>query len=484
MASPTTEVGYVAKSDIAGWALYGDDLTENPALVFPESIAVYGRMRREETQVQSVLKAVKLPIQRTSWQLDPNGADPEVVAFVAENLGLPIAGQAPTERVHRRRRRFSWGEHLRLALTSLDYGFAFFEQVYEYSEGDGRLWLRKLGWRPQATIQSIDVDDDGGLTAISQSSATSTDTKMTIDRLVAYVPEREGANWTGVSILRPSYKYWMLKDRALRVQATTVERNGMGVPVYTAPDLTPLGLDEAEQKAREEAEIKRGLNIARAFRSGDTAGAALPFGATLQLLGVSGELPDADKPIRYYDEQMARSALAHFLNLGTQTGSWALGTTFADFFTLSLQTVAEQIADTATQHIVEDLVDLNFGEHVLAPRITFEEIGAQTPATAEALQSLVQTKIIRPDDDLETFMRSRYGLPAAQVGGAREDRATTRKLDAAEVAQKVYLAVTAGVLSPEEARALIAAAGADIDPDEVPEAPDTTTEGGDGDGTA
>jgi hypothetical protein len=60
------------------------------------------------------------------------------------------------------------------------------------------------------------------------------------------------------------------------------------------------------------------------------------------LVGVDGDLPDADTPIRYHDEQIARAVLAHFLNLGTQTGSWALGTTFADFFTLSLQSVASR----------------------------------------------------------------------------------------------------------------------------------------------
>lgn len=418
MAASTREVGYVKNSAVATWQQFSLEDDDNPALQFPQSVPIYARMRREETQLQSVLKAVKLPIQRTAWQLDPNGADGEVVDFIAANLDLPVAGQpAP---IARRRKRFSWAEHLRLALTSLDYGFAFFEQVYEFNEGDGRLWLRKLGWRPQGTIQAINVDRDGGLASIAQLGVDTKTSTMPVDRLVAYVPEREGANWTGVSLLRPSYKYWLLKDRLLRVQSTTVERNGMGVPVYTAPDLSALGLDVGEHEKREKAEIERGLTIASSFRSGEASGVSIPFGGKLELLGVTGTLPDADKPIRYYDEQMARSALAHFLNLGTQTGSWALGTTFADFFTLSLQTVAEQIAEVATQHIVEDLVDLNFGDTVQAPRIVFEEIGSQTPPTAEALQSLVQTKVIRPDEKLETFMRHRHGLPEADPATARD----------------------------------------------------------------
>ncbi|WP_343091546.1 phage portal protein family protein, partial [Clostridioides difficile] len=63
--------------------------------------------------------------------------------------------------------------------------------------------------------------------------------------------------------------------------------------------------------------------------------------------------------------------------LGTQTGSWALGTTFADFFVGSLQAVAMHIADVTQQHVIDDLVDLNWGEDEPAPQLVFDEIGAK-----------------------------------------------------------------------------------------------------------
>jgi hypothetical protein len=62
------------------------------------------------------------------------------------------------------------------------------------------------------------------------------------------------------------YKNWLLKDRLLRVQVQTVERNGMGVPLYTG--------------AEREGSLAAGLKMARAWRGGDDAGAAVPFGAT------------------------------------------------------------------------------------------------------------------------------------------------------------------------------------------------------------
>ncbi len=406
-AAPLTEKGVAVAGVGSWWSQLGED-EETPELRWPLSVAVYDRMRRQDPQVMSVLRAVKLPIRRTTWRIDGTGCDPAVTRHVADDLGLPILGDASPVRPARTRDRFSWGEHLRLALTALDYGHSIFEQVYRIV--DGRVHLGKLGWRPPRTITGWDVARDGGLRAVRQGVATG-EVSIPVSRLVAYVQDREGGNWAGSSLLRPAYKPWLLKDRALRVQAQTLERNGLGVPVYTAgpePDSTD------PQSARDEvqAELDGGRDLAAAWRSGDESGAAIRHGASIELMGVKGTLPNADIPIRYHDEQIARAVLAHFLNLGTETGSWALGSTFADFFTLSLQTVALEVADTATMHIVEDLVDFAFSPSEPAPRIVFDEIGSRHPATAEAIKSLVDAGVVEADDDLEGYLRTIYGLPA------------------------------------------------------------------------
>lgn len=414
MAIPQTESGYASGS--AFWA-GPEEIEETPELRWPLNIEVYDRMRRQDAQVISVLRAVTLPIRRTGWRIDPNGARDEVVELVADDLGLQIAGR-PERTVTRTRDRFSWPDHLRLALLMLPFGHSPFEQVYRIDER-GRARLRKLGWRPPRTISKVEVAADGGLVSLEQAGALGgKPSKMGVERLVVYVNDREGGNWLGQSLLRPAYKFWLLKDRLLRVQAQTVDRNGMGVPVYTAAPVPEVGSLE-DQVAAAKAEVEAGLKIARSTRSGDSSGASLPNGASLTFAGVQGDLPDADAPIRYYDEQIARAVLAHFLNLGTETGSWALGSTFADFFTLSLQTVAQDIATTATQHVVEDLVDLNWGPNEPAPRIVFDEIGSRHPATAEALQTLVAAGIITPDDALEQHVRTTYSLPAADPDTAR-----------------------------------------------------------------
>jgi hypothetical protein len=398
VTAPVNEIGY-ANAASANWWVY--DVSETtPELQWPRSVYVYDQMRRQDAQVASVLRAVSLPVRRTPWRIDPAGAKARVTQFIADELGLPVVGKDPKP-APRSRDKFSWSEHLAQALLMLPFGHMYFEQVYRIDPGGGRAHLRKLGPRMPRTIDRIDVAPDGGLVSITQCAPVGgrAPRPIPVSRLVAYVLDKEGGNWLGMSLLRPAYKHWLIKDRLLRVQAQTVERNGMGVPLYEAAEL------ETGPVLRSDHERRRG-------GPGESAGSAIPFGAKMRLLGVEGTLPDADTPIRYHDEQIARAVLAHFLNLGTQTGSWALGTTFADFFTLSLQTLAQQIADVATQHIVEDLVDINFGPSEPAPRVVFDEIGSRQAATAAALKSLSDAGLIEPDDVLKQSIRQQYGMPA------------------------------------------------------------------------
>lgn len=399
--TPTAEIGYATEGYDGTGAGFWQAAEETPELIWPQCTRVYRRMARQDAQVTSVMRAVTLPVRRTNWRIDPNGARPEVVAHIANDLGLPIVGQKPVN--GRRRGRFSWGEHLAAALLCLRYGHSYFEQVYNVGD-DGLFHLRKLGQRLAETISDIEVAPDGGLVSIEQYGwGAGGSVRIPVERLVAYVVDREGGDWTGQSLLRPAYKHWLIRDRLLRVQAQTIERNGMGVPVYEAGP------------ADDQAQLDAGKKIAQSYKAGSASGAATPYQARLRLAGVEGNLPDAQPAIDYHDAQIGRSVLAHFLNLGNSTGSWALGTTFADFFVMSLQTVAEMIRDTAQAHIVEDLVDANWGPDEPTPRIVFDEIGSRKDATAAALEILVRAGIITPDEALESAARQDYGLPIREA---------------------------------------------------------------------
>lgn len=470
------EIGYQTDAGhLQGWVQLAVQAHEtNPDLRWPRSIDVFDRMRSEDAQVSSVMRAVQLPIISAKWEIDPNGADPEIVAHVADDLGLPIKGEAPVAAL-RSGDRFSWSDHIRLALLELDFGHSYFEQVFRIDER-GLAHIRKLAWRPPRSISDIDVARDGGLVAIEQHGAFgSKPVRIPVDRLVAYINQREGGNWLGRSLLRAAYKHWIIKDRLMRIQVLTAERNGLGIPVHTSGE-TPDSVEDP--KTFQQEQVDRGLDIATQARAGETAGVSLPHGAKLEFLGVTGKLPDTDKPIRYHDEQMTSVVLAHFLNLGGEnsTGSYALGATFANFFTDSLNAVAQHIADVTQQHVIEDLVDKNWGPTARAPRIVPAKIGAEHPATADAIKALIEVGALTRDPALEAHLRALYGLPAlaaelaakgVPVGAAQSaaDDIDARREAAkfiSEVAQKIYLATDKPPLRQDEARAIIAEAGGEL----------------------
>lgn len=420
----TSETGY--QSESSAW--WSDVLNpgEIPDLQWPKNIEVYDKMRRTDDQVLSVLRAVTLPIRSTEWSIDGTGCRPEVTKLVADDLGLSIVGE-PQRNPMRTKDRFDWDEHLRLVLLKLVFGHSFFEQVYTYNRAERRYHLRKLAWRPPRTIEKITVARDGGLESITQQPTASTTTReeppIPVSALVAHVNDREGGNWFGQSLLRSAYPYWLLKAKLLRVQAQTVERNGMGINVYTGSDYKDDDREGDELRAAQKEEREAGLKAARALRSGTTAGAAVPFSAKLESMGVTGELPDAEKPLNRYDAGIARSVLAHFLTLGgdDSTGSYALGSTFAQFFVQSLQAVTKEIAGVINQHVIEDLVDANWGTEEPAPRLVFQEIGTRQALTPEGVRALMQSGAVEADDATEEYLRKLFTMPA-------KDKSTTRKL--------------------------------------------------------
>lgn len=401
---PVREIGFAADQSAGEW--WGSLSEEKaPELRWPQAYDVYDDMMRN-SQISSVIRAVMMPILGTTWRIDGKGCLPEITRHVAADLGLPIVGEGDDVDDRDVEDRFSWGEHLELHLEEkFTYGHSVGEQK-AYFGPDGRWHLAKIGYRPPRSITKWNVAADGGLISIEQTgapagmlTANSKPRRLSIDRLVIHVRGRRGGNWRGRSLLRTAYQPWLLNQRAARVEMITAERQGSPLVVYVG--------------APGETDLEPGKLIATRVRAGQEAGAAIPHGAELLQKGVEGALPDINQIKRYNDDQIARSVLAHFLNLGSQgnqSSSYALGATFSDFFTLSLRAEANDVARTGSRYIARDIVAWNWpGER--APRVIYDEIGGGQAALVQAIATLVGAGVLKPDEDLERFTRTALGLP-------------------------------------------------------------------------
>jgi len=391
---PTKEIGAQTSLGVLPWSQMwvGDPLEVVPQLMWPQSVWTYAAMMND-SQLDGLHIGSTIPIRRYNWFIDPNGCDPKAVKKLAADFNLPLEGEEDQPR-GRLRKRFSHDKHMFHAFKALAFGFYYMETCGEIQD-DGLWHMTKLSPRPPLTIMDFDIDGTGELVAIRQNITQPGVPVQPIpaSRLVKYIWEQEGANWTGHSMMRSLYRNWLIKDRLLRVDALKHERNGMGIPKTKAAP----GASKVEMEALSRA--------AQQAKAGDVSGVTLPDGSDMELMGVKGTLPDTIASINYHDEAMARKYLMMFMQLGsTLHGSRALGSEFIDYFQLAQETLANWYRDTTNEDVIEENWLWNYGETDTVPRLEYHR--EDDPLLAiEPLVKCVENGIIRVDDELEETVR-------------------------------------------------------------------------------
>jgi hypothetical protein len=411
--APTQERGVVSNqpppvgpNNLLGfaWGTIADEQERAPKLKWPQSIPIFEAMLND-AQIRALQQAITLPIMRRKFTLAPNGADDRIVQHVASDLGLAVQGEDDKPTVVSPN-RFSFKRHLRHVLLAPFYGHYYFSQWAPIGD-DGLAHLRKLLPLPPRTISEIRVNPDGGLDWVRQWVGRNVrdlgrPDPLPVSILTCYVWEQEAGNWHGRSMLRSIYREWLAKDDAMRMNAGMLRRNGMGIPTA-----------RQTEKDADGSQLAATQKIAAAWRAGEEASAGLPYGYDIEIKGVQGTLPDAIPTIKAYDEAMARSFLAMFMQLGqTNHGARALGTTFVDVFNLALDAIADElVCDVTTQHVIRDIVDWNYGPDVELVPLLVSERDEDPELSVSDLTALVAQGVLTVDDQLEQVIRGRYGLP-------------------------------------------------------------------------
>lgn len=356
---------------------------------------------RSTAKVAQVENAIRKPIEQASWSVDTNGAPVEIAERVASDLRLPLKGEEGQE--PRRTGRVSWDEHLKLALESVFTGVAFFEQVYEFV--DGEYHLRKLAPRPNTSIRKIHTAADGGLEGITQFGLRGRgDVFIPVDRLVVYRYGRRDETWQGSSILAPARDNWHELMKMQKLNSLVMQRNGLGIAKYKASTLT--------DRSQVQEELERGQELAESYSAGEVAGYSLPPGADMPVEGVSGSLPDISGAMEYHANQIAIACNATHLNLTGSGGSYALANVQLGEFIQARQSDAEWIAGIASQHIVEDLVAVAFpGYDGPLPLVTSTRIQVQKDLTPGDLSQLAAQGLLTKEPNIEGWIRSTFRIP-------------------------------------------------------------------------
>ena len=374
----------------------------NVDLVGTKGITIYDKMRRSDGMVRAVTSAIGLSIRSAKWDvIGSEGVDQNHIDFLKDAFF--------------NRMSISFDDWLYHALLMVPFGFSPFEKVFKYE--DGLVYWRKLAPRLPKSLYKWELDESGGLKGMIQyafKGGRFQEIPIPVESLLLFTMDREGSNFEGTSCYRSAYKHWLIKDTLYKISGIGMERQAVGVPIITLPEnADPKEIDAAEQAVED-------------LRANEKMGLVLPNGYVATILEGKLKASELLALIQHHDSMIAKCVLAEFLQLGQEGkgGSYALSKDKSDFFLMSCEGYTKNICDTVNRHAIPQLIDYNFPNVKVYPKLTASLGDIDKFKLAEALKSLSDGKIIVPDDSTEKYMREKMGLPEIDPA-TRRHRAET-----------------------------------------------------------
>ena len=292
-------------------------------------------------------------------------------------------------------------DHISEALSSLTFGFAWFEVVYKRRKGpnnrsdksrskftDGRIGVRKIASRAPWTISKFDVDQKtGDVLGVHQEGAGFNNTSFIPTRKSLYYRTTAINNDpSGRSILRNAYTSYEYLNNLQSIEAIAVERELAGIPVaripaeYLSTDATSAQagfVGNLQQILRDVKFNEQGYIILPSDTYPDKDGSPTSNRLVdVELMASNGKRNiEIDPIVKRYQHDIARSVLSEFLMLGGgNTGSYALSKSKTDLFLRALESYIQAIVDVLNKQLVERLWELNGLNYDLMPTIVAGDV--------------------------------------------------------------------------------------------------------------
>jgi phage gp29-like protein len=385
-----------------------------PNLQGVKGFKVYREMADNDPVVGAMLFAFDKIITRLEWHIE--GDDERLKVFVQECLDDMSD---------------SWDATLSNILSMLTYGFSFHEIVYKIRDGynddakrnsrysDGRIGWRKWAVRAQETLQEWMIDDTGGIQGMEQMDPSGGGLhKIPIQKALLFRTSTNRNNPEGRSLLRNAYRPWYYKHRIEEIEAVGIERDLAGLPMAYVPPEYLSSTATAAQKSVLNSISDIVQNVKRNEQEGIVFPASYDENGNrvfdLQLLSASGSRQfDTGGVIQRYDQRIAMSLLSDFLLLGSdRVGSFALGASKIDLWTMAVDSIAKSIAEVVNTYAIPRLMKINGMRTTDMPRLVYGQVASvDISEVATFVEKLANAGALVPDRDLESHLRSLADLP-------------------------------------------------------------------------
>jgi hypothetical protein len=396
---------------------------------------VYREMADNDPVIGSMLYAIEKVITRLEWRVDPfqETKDSESTSSEADEE----TGKFIEDCLHDM--SDSWDQTLSSILSMLIFGYSYHEIVYKYRGGleakdgsrrskysDGKIGWRKFPIRAQETLFRWDIDETGGINGMVQVDPSGGGTHyIPIEKAMLFRTSVNKNNPEGRSLLRNAYRPWYFKKRIEEIEAIGIERDLAGLPVaFVPPEYLSASASDAQK-----AVLASVQQIVTSIKRNEQEGVVFPtlydengnkqFDLNLLSSGGSRQF-DTDKIIQRYDQRMSMSILSDFILLGSdRVGSYALGSTKMDLWSMAVDSIAKNIAEVINSYAIPRLMKLNGMDTTRCPELSYGEINhVDLTEIGNFVTQLAQAGVLVPDANLEQYLRDLAGLPEADHSGA------------------------------------------------------------------
>ena len=409
MPNRYTEIGVASDFD-PNWGLRQDEFI--PRLRGMEGIRTYREMSENDPIVSAILVAMDQMIRSVPWRFE--GGSEFGRDFVQETMHN-MADKTMEEFISE-------------VLSLLPYGFSLFEIVAKRNP-DGTIGVKKLAPRAQWTIERFHVVN-GEVKGVFQTSGMGS-TYIPYWKLLHFRTRSVNDQPSGVSVLRGAYTSWYYSNNIKRIEAISIERELNGLPMWSLPgewmsdsaeDWQKQFVQEARRIARDVKKNNQGfiMKPSDLWQNEDPQGNNTQYTSQqmvkFELVASQGTRDiDTGKVIIRYQQDMARSAMADFIMLGTNDrGSFALSKSKSELFLKALEGYIGSIAAVINRRLIPKIWAWNGFAPEEMPRI---KAGSVAPVDLTQLSdyvarlSAIDGLELFPNDPLALHLHNLAGLP-------------------------------------------------------------------------
>lgn len=385
----------------------------------------YREMAENDPVIGSILFAIEKILLRLEWRIDAGDETEQDLAirdFIEECLNDMSD---------------SWDQTLQQILSMLVHGWSYHEIVYKKRQGpnqddptkrsqfnDGKIGWRKWSIRAQETLWRWEIDENGGVQGLYQIDPSSYrgEIYIPIEKALLFRTNVSKNNPEGRSLLRNAYRPWYFKRRIEEIEAVGIERDLAGLPVaFVPPEYLASNASAAQLNV-----LNAITTIVQGIKRNEQEGVVFPLMFDdnnnemfrLQLLSTGGQRQfDTDKIITRYDQRIAMSVLSDFILLGhDRVGSFALGSSKIDLWTMAVESIAKSVAEVVNKHAIPRLLNLNGMNPEKMPILTYGDVASvQLAELGDFIQKLTAAGALTPDEKLEEYLRDVAGLPPMEA---------------------------------------------------------------------